>query len=344
MKVLVSAAEPSGDAIGAQLVDGFRRCLEKVELAGAAGPRMASRGVAELADAADFAHAGWSSVAVRLPWLAWKAWCYFRAVERFAPDRALVVDAPGLHAPLVRRLRRRGVPVGWVAPPQLWAWKDRSPAVLRDLPVYPAHRFELGALARAGARAFWWGYPGIRPAPTFAAAPPDLLAVLPGSRPAWRRRHLGPFVAAARAAGLPLEIALVHPHPSADRTEAGLVCLEPAEALPRAALAISLPGTATLETALRGVPTVVAARPGRLDLWMARRNLSDGARALPNRILGETVFPELYGDRASVEALAGALKGLFLSREAATARLDGLRDKLGSEEAPRSIVRHFLEN
>lgn len=341
MRVLLSAAEPSGDAIGAELADGFRQTVDGVALAGAAGPRMAVAGVRVLADASAFSHAGWSSVAARLPWLAWKAWAYFREVDRFRPDLALVIDAPGLHAPLLRRLRRTGVRTAWVAPPQLWAWKNRSPAILHGMDVYPAHAFEIEALEKAGAQALWWGYPGARSVhPT--RQPSTCLAVFPGSRPTWRKRHLELFAAAARRAELPLETVLVHPHPPPSRTESGLTCLSPVQALSRAALAISLPGTATLEAALRGVPTLVAARPGPLDLWMARRHLADGARSLPNRILRDSVFPELYGPAVTVESLAAGLVDLFERRSEISARLEGFEAHLGRRDAARAIVGHFL--
>lgn len=341
MRVLLSAAEPSGDAIGAELVDGFRQTVDGLVLAGAAGPRMAATGMGVLADALDFSHAGWSSVVARLPWLAMKAWMYFREVDRFRPDLAVVIDAPGLHAPLLRRLRRNGVRAAWVAPPQLWAWKDRSPAILRRMDVYPAHAFEIDALEKAGAHAFWWGYPGARPDLSLRE-PATCLAVFPGSRRSWRTRHLELFAAAARHAGLPLETVLVHPHPPSSRTESGLTCLPPAHALSRAALAISLPGTATLETALWGVPTLVAARPGPLDLWMARRHLADGARSLPNRILDDSVFPELYGPAVTVDALAAGLVDLFERRRRISARLEGFEAHLGRRDAARAIVGHFL--
>jgi len=344
MRVLLSAAEPSGDSIGAELVDGFRQLVPGIALAGAGGSRMEAAGVRRLADASDFSHAGWSSVVLRLPWLAWKAWRYFRAVDRFRPDRALVIDAPGLHSPLVRRLRAKGVPVAWVAPPQLWAWKHRSSSILRGMSVYPAHRFEVASLEMAGAKAFWWGYPGARPSRSTPSEPRSVLAVLPGARPSWRRCHRELFVEAADRSGLPLEIVLVHPHPPASRIEAGRTCLSPVEALPRAALAISLPGTATLDAAIWGVPTLVAAKPGSIDLWMARRSLSEGFRALPNRILDEDVFPESYGPAVTVEALAAELADLFRRRPGIVRRLEGFRERLGQDQAARSIVGHFLES
>ena len=152
MRILLSAGEVSGDAIGSELAAAIHEEFPQAELAGCAGEAMLRAGVGPLAEAVDFSHAGWSSVLSRLPFLVWKAWRYLRAVDRFQPDLALVVDAPGLHGPLLRRLRSRGIPVAWVAPPQLWAWKNRRPGILDGLEVYPSHEFEQDSLRKAGAK------------------------------------------------------------------------------------------------------------------------------------------------------------------------------------------------
>lgn len=341
MRIVVSAGEPSGDSIGADLADGFRQILPGAVLAGSAGPKMERRGVLPLANALDFSHSGWSSVLVRLPWLAVAAWSYFRSVARFAPDLVVAVDAPGLNGPLLRRCQKRNIAIAWVAPPQLWAWKNRTGGFLRGMRVYPAHGFEVDVLARAGALSQWWGYPGSRPIlePT---DPPTLLALFPGSRPAWRIRHTQLFLEASNRAGLPLDPVLVHPHPPRSGIESGYPCRSPRDVLPRAALALSLPGTATLETAMWGVPTVVAAKPSALDLYLAKRSLAAGPRALPNRILGRSVFPELYGRSLTADSLGSALADLFGRRQDCVAHLKGFQDRLGSSDAVSSIVKHIL--
>lgn len=341
MRILLSSGEVSGDAIGGRLADGFRRILPSAELAGCVGASMESAGVRALAGIEAFSHAGWVSVVSRLPWVVWNAWRYFREVDRFAPDLVVAIDAPGLHGPLLRRCARKGVRRAWVAPPQLWAWKNRSVPLLRGMDVYPAHEFEIPSLEGAGANAFWWGFPGERPE-IRVPAERSLLALFPGSRPAWRRRHAQWFRDLARQADLPLEPVLVHPCPVSSGMEQGLRCLSPREALPGAALALCLPGTATLETAMWGIPTVVAARPGRIDLFLARDRLSKGSKALPNRILGAEVFPEFYADDASSERVVAALRESYRNRREIASGLDGLRESLGADDAPRRIAEHIL--
>lgn len=335
MRILLSAGEVSGDRIGALLATAIAEIDPAAELAGCAGRAMAATGVRPLADPAVFSHSGWESVLTHAPRILWAAWRYLRSALAYAPDLVVAVDAPGIHAPLLDRFRRKGVRCAWVAPPQLWAWRDRRPSVLRGLRVFPLHEFEVDALREAGAEPLWHGYPG--PRGSRQAGIRDLLVLLPGSREAWRRRHVPLFLEAAREADTGLEPVFVHPSPTSSR-ERGLACLSPEMAFPRAALALTIPGTATLEIALRGIPAVVAARPGRLDAWLGARRLSAGPFSLPSRILGRAIYPELLGPGIRSADIARALR---LAREHGSREWDpaALRGRLGPEDACDRIAR-----
>jgi lipid-A-disaccharide synthase len=339
LRILLSAGEVSGDRIGARIAQALLDLAPGTEIAGCAGPGMVSAGVRSLADPSAFSHSGWESVISRAPSIAWRAWRYLRSAREFGPDLVVAVDSPGLHAPLLRGFRRRKTPCVWIAPPQLWAWKDRRPPVLRGLRVHPLHEFETEALRRAGADPLWLGYPGERP--ERAQGSRDLLALLPGSRPHWRRAHSKLFREAARTARTGLETVLVHPDPPGP-TECGLRCMAPDQALSRAAVALCLPGTSTLEVALQGIPLVVAARPGRLDAWMASRRLAEGPWALPSRILGAPCCPELFGAAATPEAIGEALRDAarLVGRQPA---FDGLPRHLGPSDAAARIARSILD-
>lgn len=334
MRILVSVGEVSGDRLGARLVPALRAELDEPRLAGSVGPCLRDQGVGALADMASFSHSGWSSIARSAPILAWDLWRYLRAIDRFAPQGALVVDSPGLHGIVLGRLRRRGVPCLWVAPPQLWAWRDRRPAILSGLRVHPLHRFEVASLSVAGADARWLGYP--RDPESCGASSGDSLLLFPGSRPSWRKRHAALFLAAARASGTGLEP--VYVHPAGAGPELGVACMAPREALAAGALALVLPGTAALDVALAGLPAVLAARPGRFDAWMARGRLADGPYGLPNRILGP-VYPEVLGDSATVDRCARALAAAWEHREETRAILARLPAELWSDGAELRLAR-----
>lgn len=339
MKILLSAGEVSGDRIGAELARALRRRIPDLELAGSTGPLMREAGVRTLGDASVFSHAGWSSVVRAVPALLLAGSAYLRRARKFAPDAVVAVDAPGLNGIVLDRFRHLGDSRTWIAPPQLWAWKDRRPEVLTDLCVHPLHEFEAPALLAARARASWLGFP-LDIAPS-GDGPREGVALFPGSRPAWRRRHAALFLEAVRTALPHLEPVFAFPGAVEGDRESGVPRLPPRQALSRAKLALALPGSATLEIALEGIPAVVAARPTRLDAWMARRRLRPGAASLPNRILGESVFPEFLDPGLRARDLVNAL------REAAAkggreARLDGFRDRLGPSGAADRMASSIL--
>ncbi|HOX53746.1 MAG TPA: hypothetical protein PKY05_19865, partial [Fibrobacteria bacterium] len=329
MRLLLSACEESGDRIAARLAPHLADLLEGAHLAGSCGRAMEAAGVERLARAEAFSHVGWASVVRSLPHLAWSLWRYVRAVDAFRPRAAVLVDAPGVHRMLIRRLALRGVRTVWVAPPQLWAWRGRKLTGLEGLRAHPLHGFEEDSLRDCGLDAQWLGYPGGE-APA-GEMDRDLLVLLPGSRPHWRRIHRELFARTAAGLDVPLRAVFVHPHSRG--AEEGLECLTPEEAFPRAALALAMPGTGALELARRGVPTVLAARPGRLDAHLARRRLDPGFKGLPNRILGREVFPERFATDLSEQELTPVLADLWERREETRERLAGLEGLLWAQGA-----------
>lgn len=336
MRIWLSAGEVSGDSLGAQLADALRRVRPDVRLAGVAGPAMRAMGVEPCLDASRFSHAGWSSVVRSLPALALDVRRAGKALDAFAPDLVVAIDAPGLNRLLLRRALSNGMRVAWLAPPQLWAWRRRVVPELDGMDVYPLHSFEVEALAKAGARPRWHGYPGTRP--EWEGAPDGrLLVLLPGTRPAWRARHEGLFREAARCSGLDLESVVGVPAgrvPTSGEMPVG-------QAFERAALCLAMPGTGVLEACSRGIPTVVAASPGRFDLWLARRRVAPGPLSLPNRILGGSELPELL-EGPGPEELGAALRTLWQRREEFSSLGRRLRERMGEGGAMARIARDLL--
>lgn len=333
----ISAGETSGDRLGALLVHALRVRGGNLEFAGLAGPALRAAGVEPTGgDPSRFALAGWSAVLRDLPGLLMAGLRTLREARRYRPDLVVLVDSPGLHRPLLRALRRDGIRCVWLAPPQLWAWRSRSVPELGGLDVYPLHAFEVERLRLEGSQPHWFGFPGPR-CEGRSLPGGDLLALLPGSRKSWKRRHLELFLEAANQSGLPLGTVVAIPE---DRAP-GPGEMPIGQALSRAALALAMPGTGVLETSMAGIPTVVAARPGRLDRWIAKRALVDGPLCLTNRILSDEVCPELLGT-PTAQDLATALRSLWTRRDEVSARLERLHGALGSPDAVDRIAEHLL--
>lgn len=129
------------------------------------------------------------------------------SVVRLAPDAVVLVSFSGLHLPLGRRLRDRGVPVLYLGPPQVWAWGGWRKRRLRKTAdeVVCLFRFEEGVLRPAGVNAVYLGYPLLDCVVSKLSREQTLemlgfgpnehyVAFLPGSRPAEVSYHAPLFI------------------------------------------------------------------------------------------------------------------------------------------------------
>lgn len=315
-RVCIVAGEPSGDRLGAAVVAALRTAWPATRFVGVAGPALRAAGVTAVARVEDASVMGLVEVLARLPQL----WRLRRAARRtLAPgiDLAIFVDAPDLCLPLARHARQQGIPTVVIGSPQLWAWRPgRAPGVLAaadrllclfafEPPLYAAH-------ARPGQVAFV-GHPAADHPPPRGPVDPHHWAILPGSRPAELRRHLGPFQAttAALAAAAPgARFTWVVPRAQAAALPPGLAVAHSLDAVADARGALTKSGTVTLELAARQIPMVVAHRVHPLTHWLARRLVTGVAHiALPNLLDAARPVPE-HVQQLDPAVLARALRAL----------------------------------
>lgn len=296
-RVLISAAEASGDRLGAELVDAMA-ARGRFVAEGLGGPRMAEAGVLPLRGAAGLDPVmGGLEVVRHVRSIARNGLAVVRAFDERRPDVFVPIDAPDFHLPLARAAKARGIRVVGYVSPQLWAWRSGRAATIaramdRLLCLFP---FEPALYAAHGLDAVWVGHPAVDRVRA-SAREEGVVAVFPGSRKAELRRLLRPFLRAVKPLGarevlLPLagtlkreDLGRLPPWVRVTTTE---------EALARASLALTKSGTTTLELALAGVPYVVAHRVPLLT-YLIGRLLVRGVKhlALPNILLGREAVRE----------------------------------------------------
>jgi len=324
LRVVVSAAEASGDALAAALVRALAVRAD-IDVCGVGGPAMRAAGVRPVDGCVPLRPAMGT---VEVLGSLWGTVRNLRAVWR-ALDRAdllVVVDAPDQHLPLARLARGRVPVVGYVSP-QVWAWRaGRVHAVAQALDqllcLWP---FEPALYAGTGLDARFVGHPASERS-TRSTREEGVLAVVPGSRPAEVRRHLATFLAVARETGA-REVLLPR---ASTITEEGVGTLPPwvrpcamEDVLARADRALTKSGTSTLELALAGIPAVVAHRVSPIT-WAVARRFTRGLRhvALPN-ILLESRVQEEHLQHLDVAGLGEALaRAQPVPVEALRARLE----------------------
>lgn len=354
-QVLISAGEASGDMYAARLAIALRERAD-IHLFGLGGPQMRKAGVELLADYSEVAVVGISEFLRRVP----AGWRILRRLVAASAERrptlAVLVDSPGLHLRLARRLRWQGVRNVYFICPQFWAWRRGRVRLVkrrfaRALCIFP---FEEKFYRDAGVHVDFVGHPLVdqvcsRMSRTEFAAHYDLdaaqaiVALLPGSRLAEVGHNLPPILEACHvlARERPCQFALaVAPGLTAGQianyahchVPVHLVEGAPYEALAAADAAIVSSGTATVEAALLGTPMVAVYRVSSMTAFVARRLVRTPFFAMPNLIAGRRVVPELIQEDFQPERVAQEVKKLLdvpPAREQMKRDLAEVRSRLG---------------
>src|SRR5581483_5913263 len=118
------AGEVSGDVVAARVAAELRRRLPTAGLFGLGGDRMAAAGVDLVAVTSHLGSVGITEgIGVTRELL--RAWRRLGARTRAdRPDVALLIGNDVFHVVVRRRLRRLGIPVISLSPPQVWVWRS----------------------------------------------------------------------------------------------------------------------------------------------------------------------------------------------------------------------------
>lgn len=250
-------------------------------------------------------------------------------------DEVVLVDFPGFNLRLAGKLKKLcpNIKITYVSPPQLWcwgAWRVKKIKALCDdvIVMYP---FEVAWYAQRGVSARWLGspiYDALIPYMQEKREQTPLIALIPGSRYSEIERFL-PLVAqvAHRLQEkypqvkfvMPLAQSLSEEFMQEQLKKVGLnVHLVRGEQekymqLRSCCLAITKPGTVTLELALLGVPAIVFFKISWLSFLLGRALIQVKSMALPNLLLGQIIYPECIQNRCTAHEIVQQADSRILS-------------------------------
>ena len=309
-----------------------------------------------IADYHEVAVVGISEVLHKIPTVIGVQRRIAREAKKRRPALAILVDSPGTHLGVARRLKNIGIPLAYFIGPQVWAWRPGRVRVVKRLVkrmvvIFP---FEEKFYREAGVPVDFVGHPLVdivRPMMTreeFAArhgldAKRPIVTLLPGSRRSEIEQHYPRILDAcgrlsnipgiqfvyASAPGLNANVFVRHAKPgvTVKRVEGATY-----DALAAADCAIIASGTATVEAALLGTPMVVVYRVTPASAFILRRMVRSPFIGMVNLIAGRIVAPELIQDRFTASAVEWEVRRILESPEAraeAKAGLAEVRAKLG---------------
>ena len=338
---------------------------EPIAFAGIGSERMRAAGFDVIVETRGWASLGWLEALAKIPPLLAVMLLTAARLRLHPPDIVVLVDFGAFNLRLARQLRRTGYrgPIVYYIPPGAWLDREKSAKRVAEATI-PLTVFEhqRAFYERLGMRIDYFGHPLvslIAPRPPQPAAPANggTVALLPGSRRAEIERHIGPllhaamslrlerprlqFLVSAASPGLRgrIETEVRNAGVPARVVDGARAALEHADA---AAIAS---GTAVLEAALLGVPSVLFYITSRAQAKMARRMYARiGGRwiGLPNLVMGRTVIPELWQEDATASALAQELHALLHDPSAQLRDLAALRPALGPPDALQRIAAFVL--
>jgi lipid-A-disaccharide synthase len=343
-RVMLSCGEPSGDLYAGAVIRAMS-ARGPVETCGFGGAQMRDAGAELIGDYRGFSVTGLTEAVSVLR----RSWHMLAALEAAArsrrPDVFVAIDFPDFNFRLLPRIQALGIPIVYYISPQLWAWRPGRLATIRKyvdrmLVIFP---FEEAIYRDAGVPVTFVGHPlidlAVRVRPreaTLAAAGLDpagpVVALLPGSRPNELRLILPAVVAAARqlVADVPNLQFLVARAPSLDDDlfqpleplrqlgiKVGILPDAADDVLAAADVVITASGTATVQTALHGVPMVIVYRVSPLTYAIARRFVKLKQYGMVNLVAERVVAPELIQDRCTPERIAAETRRLLTDTAAA---------------------------
>ncbi len=354
--IWISAGETSGDIHGAELLKHLNGLMPGRRFIGMGGPAMERAGLECLFRMESLSVMGVTEVISHLPRIFRLLNGIEISLKLHRPEAIVVIDAPDFHFKVIEAAARLNIPVYYYISPKIWAWRQRRAKfikahVRRMISILP---FEEDFYKRFGMTVDYVGNPLVDmldlPRMEKIAAVPGRVGLLPGSRVSEIKPLLPEFAAAAaimhskrpelefycmRAPGVDENLLR-----SLWNSPAPLNVLDPDDRyafMKQCSVIIAASGTATLECALLGVPTIVAYKVSALSGLVGRTLIKVPYVSLPNLILEREVFPEFLQDDCRGDRLASCALSWLNPQSKALERvqedLEKLRRKVGGPGA-----------
>jgi lipid-A-disaccharide synthase len=381
MKYYIIAGEASGDLHGSNLIREIKKKDNNAEFRGWGGSLMQEAGADIVKDYRDLAFMGFTEVIRNLPTILKNIKFCKSDIIKFNPDEVIFIDYPGFNLRIAEWAHKTGFKTIYYISPQVWAWKESRVKTIRAsidkmLVILP---FEKAFFQKWNYETEYVGHPLVEVIEQFKKSPEaeklpqiylaggapiqptlPLIALLPGSRKQEILKKLPVMLEASLAfpeyqfvvAEAPGQDSIFYDEILKKYPLAGRVRNQTYSLLVHAFAACVTSGTATLETALFGVPEVICYKGSSVSYQIAKRLIKVKYISLVNLIMDKPVVNELIQDEMNVENIITELKKL-ISDEPTRSRINkdyaDLRALLSqggnaSEKAAEFIVDYALKN
>ena len=333
MKYYIIAGEASGDLHGSNLIKELKTVDHSAAIRCWGGDKMQAAGGELVKHYRELAFMGFTEVIMNLRTIFRNlAFCKEDILE-YQPDSIILIDYPGFNLRIAKWAKEQGLKVIYYISPQVWAWKEGRVKMMKEcidkmLVILP---FEKDYYKNK-----WnWdveyvGHPLVEVVNSQKSMVNSeklsdklIIALLPGSRKQEIMKKLPVMLEVSRS--FPGYQFFVAKAPGVEETfydellksysNVSYVSNQTYNLLMQAKAALVTSGTATLETALFGVPEVVCYKGSYLSYQIGRRLVKVKYISLVNLIMDKLVVKELIQDDMTVENLKHELQELLTNEE-----------------------------
>ena len=366
-RLFIISGEPSGDLHGANLIKELKSQDPSIEIACWGGDKMESQGATVLKHIDELAFMGFIEVLANIFTILKNfKLCQSHIIE-FKPDAVVLIDYPGFNLRMAKFIHSKNIPVHYYISPQIWAWKESRAKKIKAFinQVFVILPFEKDFYQKHNIEAQYVGHPLLDEIKKIdlntEAFCSDhnldneipIIAVLPGSRkqeiskilpllnklPAAFSNHQ---IVVSKVSWLDTDLYSTHLSDKIKLLEGDTYKL-----IKHSEVCVVTSGTATLETAIIGIPQVVVYKANALSVWLARHLVKVKYISLVNLILDKMAVTELIQAEANPSSIINEIKSILIGgnrRDLMLSDYKELHSKLGAGGASKIVANQLLKS
>jgi lipid-A-disaccharide synthase len=329
MKYYIIAGEASGDLHGSNLIKELKKIDANANIRCWGGDKMKDAGGALVKHYRDLAFMGFAEVLKNLGTILQNLKFCKQDILHFEPDALILIDYPGFNLRIAKWAKQQGIKVIYYISPQVWAWKENRVKQMKEnidkmIIIIPFEKdyfknkwnWNVEYVGHPLAQVAESEMSNVRPE---RFSQKQIVALLPGSRKQEIAKKLPVMVEVSKY--FPEYQFIVGEAPSVedefyqqftkDYSNVSVVKNQTYNLLIQAKAALVTSGTATLETALFGVPQVVCYKGSPISYEIAKRVIKVKYIAMVNLIMNKPVVKELIQKELTVDNLKRELEELL---------------------------------
>ena len=375
MKYYLIVGEASGDLHASRLMLSLKKEDPHAEFRFFGGDLMSAVGGTRVRHYRELAYMGFVPVLLHLRTILGNMKMCKRDIVEWSPDVVILVDYPGFNLGIAKYVRAHTrIPVYYYISPKIWAWKEwRIKSIRRDVSeMFSILPFEVDFYEeKHNYPIHYVGNPTAEEVAEFKESHGEtfdefcrdnaldtrpIIALLAGSRRQEVKDNLPAMIEAASAFADRYQLVLAkapsldddYYAPFLEGKDVRAVGGKTYDLLAHSTAALVTSGTATLETALFGVPQTVCYKTPvpRLIRFAFNHVIKVPFISLVNLIAGREVVSELFAERFTVSQIREDLRSVLPGGSRREAMLDGyaaVAERLGHTSAPDNAAREMVK-